>query len=152
MRDNLGLTYEALKEDDPEWKNDDMRASICFRSDSGMQVASNFIKVPFKDALGLVARRQVFISKGTAFVPMGELNSIASNQFRARLAQELMKAYKVLPMILKDLRVQSMLIALGNHNAIDFNIFEAKAPEAGDKIRLQDLDYHCRKSFPPCMK
>jgi hypothetical protein len=47
-----------------------------------------------------------------------------------------MKAYKVLPVILKDLRVQSMLIALGNHNAIDFNIFEAKAPTDTDKIRL----------------
>ena len=45
-----------------------------------------------------------------------------------------------------------MLIALGNHNAIDFNIYEVKAPTDSDKIRLQDLDYHLRKSFPPCIK
>lgn len=92
------------------------------------------------------------MSKSIAYVPIQELYSIAGSQFRARLSQELMKAYKVLPTILKDLRVQSMLIALGNHNAIDFNIFEAKAPTDSDKIRLQDLDYHSRKSFAPCMK
>lgn len=45
-----------------------------------------------------------------------------------------------------------MLLSLGNHNAIDFNIFEAKAPTDSDKIRLSDLDYHMRKSFPPCIK
>ena len=63
-----------------------------------------------------------------------------------------MKAYKVLPMILKDQRVSNMLIALGNHNAIDFNIFEPKAPTDSDRIRLQDLDYFGKRDFPPCMR
>lgn len=35
---------------------------------------------------------------------------------------------------------------------IDFNIYEAKAPTDTDKIKLSDLDYYSRKSFPPCMK
>jgi hypothetical protein len=35
-----------------------------------------------------------------------------------------------------------MLMALSNHNAIDFNIYEVKAPADGDKIALADLDYH----------
>lgn len=55
-------------------------------------------------------------------------------------------------MILKDQRIQSMLLALSNHNAIDFNIYEVKAPSDGDKINLAELDYHARLSFPPCMK
>ena len=46
-----------------------------------------------------------------------------------------------------------MLMGLSNHNAIDFNIFEIKAPTGKeDKIRLSDLDFYSRKSFPPCMK
>jgi len=45
-----------------------------------------------------------------------------------------------------------MLINLSNHNAIDFNLYEAKAPIDGEKIKLSDLDYYSRKSFPPCMK
>ena len=45
-----------------------------------------------------------------------------------------------------------MLMSLSNHNAIDFNIFEPKAPADSEKIRLSDLDFYSRKSFPPCMK
>jgi DNA primase large subunit len=44
-----------------------------------------------------------------------------------------------------------MLMGLSNHNSIDFNLFEAKAP-TDDKIKLADLDFYSRKSFPPCMK
>ena len=44
------------------------------------------------------------------------------------------------------------MMGLSNHNAIDFNIFEPKAPSGDDKIRLSELDFYSRKSFPPCMK
>jgi DNA primase large subunit len=114
--------------------------------------ASNYIKVPFKEALSLVARRQVFLYKGTAFVPIKDLMSIACSHFRCNLAKELNTAYKHLPLILKDQRISSMLMSLSNHNAIDFNIFEPKAPTDSDKIRLSDLDFYSRKAFPPCVK
>ena len=114
--------------------------------------ASNYLKVPFKEALSLVARRQVFIDRGIAYVPIKELTSIASAHFRARLASELVKAFRFLPVIIKDNRLNTMLMGLSNHNAIDFNIFEARVPTAEDKIRLSDLDFYSRKSFPPCMK
>jgi hypothetical protein len=45
-----------------------------------------------------------------------------------------------------------MLMALSNHNAIDFNIYEPKTLTDSDRINLSDLDYHARLSFPPCMK
>jgi hypothetical protein len=45
-----------------------------------------------------------------------------------------------------------MLLNLSNHNAIDFNLYEPKAPTDSDKINLSDLDFYSRKSFPPCMK
>ena len=78
--------------------------------------------------------------------------SIASAHFKTKLAQELNKASKFLPMILKDQRLQSMLIGLSNHNAIDFNLFEPTAPTGEDKIHLRDLDFYSRRHFPPCMK
>ena len=56
----------------------------------------------------------------------------------------MVKAYKYLPAILKDQRIQQMLMALSNHNAIDFNIYEVKALTDGDKISLADLDFHAR--------
>ena len=63
------------------------------------------------------------------------------------------KAYKHFPNIIKnDQRISELLMKLSNHNAIDFNIYEPQAPSDTDKIKLSDLDYHARKSFPPCMK
>ena len=114
--------------------------------------ADNYVKVPFKEAISLVGRRAVFLHKGMAYVHIKELTSILCAHFRARISAELVKAYKYLPEILKDERIQRMLLNLSNHSAIDFNLYEAKAPLDGEKIKLADLDYHARKSFPPCMK
>ena len=55
-------------------------------------------------------------------------------------------------MIMKDVRLHKMLMELSNHNSIDFNLEEVAAPKDTDKIRLSDLDFYSRKSFPPCMK
>lgn len=53
---------------------------------------------------------------------------------------------------MKDQRLQTMLLSLSNHSAIDFNLYEPKAPLDNEKIKLSDLDFYSRKSFPPCMK
>lgn len=90
--------------------------------------------------------------RGIAYVPLNKLTTIAQAHFRARLAQELSKASKFLILIMKDQRIQSLLMALSKHDAIDFNLFEPKAPVGEDKIRLTDLDYYSRKHMPPCMK
>ena len=111
-----------------------------------------YVKVPFKEAIALVGRRSVFLFRGIAYVPIKELTTILSAHFRAKVSAELVKAYKFWPEIIKDERIQRMLLNLSNHNAIDFNIEQAKAPADGDKIKLSDLDYYSRKSFPPCMK
>ena len=137
---SLGMNYASVKETDPEWQDQDTRECITFNQserDKERPKPGNYLKVPFKEALSLVARRQVFISKGIAYVPVKELTSIASAHFRARLASELVKAYRFLPSIIKDQRLQQMLMGLSNHNAIDFNIFEPKAPSGDDKIRLR---------------
>ena len=111
------------------------------------------MKVPFKEAISLVGRRAVFINAGIAYVPIVELRQIAVAHFRAHISQELNKAFKYFPQFMKDERLNSMLIGLSNHSAIDFNLFEAKGPSAdGEKVNLADLDFYSRKSFPPCMK
>jgi DNA primase large subunit len=115
-------------------------------------LAEHFIKVPFKDALSLVSNKQVFLKGGIAFVHKDDLNTIARSQFRAKLMSELSKAYKFLPTIMRDARLSQLLINLSNHNSIDFNLTDVAAPKDTDKIRLSDLDYYSRKSFPPCMK
>ena len=53
---------------------------------------------------------------------------------------------------MKDERIGKMLQTISNHNVIDFNLKEVSAPKDSEKIRLSDLDFYSRKSFPPCMK
>ena len=63
------MNYEQLHETDEIWKT--FRGQITFNLDrfkKNRTEAKDYIKVPFKDALSLVAMRQVFVHKGTAFV------------------------------------------------------------------------------------
>ena len=141
MKQQCKMDYQQLKENDIEWTN--MKEQISFRNPSKNK-ASDYIKVPFKDAISLVSNRQVFLYHGIAFVHIDDLKSIAKSQFRARLMSELTKAFKFLPTILKDSRLSQLLINLSNHNAIDFNLTEVSAPKDSEKIRLSDLDYYAR--------
>ena len=118
----------------------------------GISKPSDFVKVPFREAISLVGRRAVFLHMGIAYVPIKELQQITTAHFRARLSGELIKAFKYLPQILKDERLSSMLLSLSNHNSIDFNLVEPTALSGAEKINLADLDFYSRKSFPPCMK
>ena len=83
---------------------------------------------------------------------MKDLPTIAAAQFKSKMQAELVKAHKFVPEILKDERLRGLLLGLSNPSQIDFNFFEAKAPADGDKIKLSDLDFYSKKSFPPCMK
>jgi hypothetical protein len=89
---------------------------------------------------------------GIAYVHIRDLPIIAAAHFKLKLTAELVKASKFFPEIMKDERLQTLLIQLSNPNSIDFNFYEAKAPTDADKIRLSDLDFYSKKSFPPCMK
>ena len=76
---NFGLNYESVKESDTEWQN--FKADITFaltkQVDRQQAQASDYIKVPFKEALNLVAKRNVFVRKGVAYVPLRDLTTIA---------------------------------------------------------------------------
>lgn len=97
------MNYATVQATDQEWVDLEMRECIAFNHyGNEPPKATNYLKVPFKEALSLVGRRQVFIDKGIAYVPLKELTSIASAHFRARLAAELVKAFRFLPAIIKD--------------------------------------------------
>lgn len=165
LKEKCQMNYDQLSEKDEIWQKH--KDKITFNEMGGMRhypqiniggvlqqkiQAENYVKVPFKDSLSLVHNKQVWLHKGFAYVHIQDLKSIAKSQFRAKLMQELIRAYKYLPTILRDTRLSKMLIDLSNHNAIDFNLTEVSAPKDTDKIKLADLDFYSRQSFPPCMK
>ena len=89
-----------MKASDEEWQK--FEKQITFKSETtykagGASLPSDFVKVPFREAIALVGRRAVFLHQGIAFVPIRELLQIATAHFRARLSGELIKAFKYLP-------------------------------------------------------
>ena len=73
------MNYESVSESDSEWR--DFRKDITFaltkEQDKREAKPSDYIKVPFKEALNLVAKRNVFVRKGIAYVPLRDLTTIA---------------------------------------------------------------------------
>ena len=71
LNKHLDIHYEALKPTDPEWMAH--KENITFKSGSLTEKPEDYLKVPFKEALPLIAKRQVFLLKGIAFVPITQL-------------------------------------------------------------------------------
>jgi hypothetical protein len=71
LNKHLDIHYEALKSTDPEWAN--YKDQITFKTGSEGEKPEDYLKVPFKEALPLIAKRQVFLLKGIAFVPITQL-------------------------------------------------------------------------------
>lgn len=150
LESKCGISYQACSENDQDWIKFSQNITYRMKTNEDKK-PSCFVKVPFKEAISLVGRRQVFLFNGFAYVPIKELTGILSAHFRARVSAELAKAFKFMGEFFKDERISSLLMNLSNHNMIDFNLEEVKAP-SDEKIRLSDLDYYSRKHFPPCMK
>ncbi len=73
LNKHLNVNYQSLNDQDEVWIKH--RSDISFNATKpDEQRADNYLKVPFKEALSLVGRRQVFINKGFAFVPIRELS------------------------------------------------------------------------------
>ncbi len=59
---------------------------ICYQNrGEATKNPENYVKVPFKNAISLVGKRQVYIHQGIAYVPLKDLYSIASAHFKAEL-------------------------------------------------------------------
>jgi DNA primase large subunit len=69
LESKCGIAYEEVREQDDDWRR--FSAQITFRS--GPAPPSDFVRVPFKEAISLVGRRAVFLLNGVAFVPIKEL-------------------------------------------------------------------------------
>lgn len=87
LEERCGITYELCKADDEDWKKFSKQITfVCEQNSKLGREAKDFLKVPFKEAASLIARRAVFLSKGIAYVPLKELYSIAAAHFRSRLS------------------------------------------------------------------
>jgi len=77
ITNNFGLNYESVKETDPEWRTCKNDITFPITKDKDKISPSDYIKVPFKEALNLVSKREVYVRAGLAYVPLTKLTTIA---------------------------------------------------------------------------
>eukprot|EP00970_Alexandrium_tamarense_P020873 scaffold15794_cov283-Alexandrium_tamarense.AAC.2 len=64
--------------------------------------ATEYYRVPFVQALELVSKRECFVEKGFAYVPLGRIVSIVAAKFRATLSKSLALAAGVFGQVAND--------------------------------------------------
>ncbi|ETK83199.1 hypothetical protein, variant [Phytophthora nicotianae CJ01A1] len=112
-----------------------------------------YFKVPFTEALDLVATRRVYIEAGTAYVPFEHVVSILFAAFRANLSKELSGAFRKYnrSLISKDERLAPVLSNLAKHH-IDADYSSTPVPGSENAIRPDMIDGLAATSMPLCMR
>ncbi|KAJ3290495.1 DNA primase large subunit [Borealophlyctis nickersoniae] len=111
--------------------------------------STTFYRVPFEQVLDLVARRQVFVKGGWAYVPGKEQPVLVANAFRERLRDALEATAKALPRMDEDDRLVPILNSIAKqYVSKEYN--PSGAP-LGGQIGHDDID-GLVAHFPPCMR
>ncbi|KAA0160778.1 hypothetical protein FNF31_04161 [Cafeteria roenbergensis] len=107
-------------------------------------------KVPFTQALELVASRRALVRGGFAYVPRERLTHIIVGRFRTRLSLGLVQASKALPAVLRDERLGPVL---GNMSKayLGPQYGEQGGALAGAQVRAVEVAGLAGTSFPLCM-
>ena len=111
--------------------------------------AEQYYKIPFSQALDLVARRQVYLNNGDAFVPQHLLQTIIVNRFRMNLSKSLLQAKQLFPSAIQDPRLAPLLN--GVHKQYVGQQFNGKNGDGFGNLTLETIDAIARKSMPLCM-
>lgn len=109
LQSKCSLTFEILDRQHADWRA--MLGKIGFNLESFLRrnrdkrlqggrriildwYANEYIKIPFKHALSLIGKRNVFVNKGFAYVHLSELTTIARSAFRTKLNAELLRCFR----------------------------------------------------------
>lgn len=77
-------------------------------------VKTTYYKIPFTQALDLVAKRQCYVANGMAYVPLPKIISILTAQFRVALSKSLVLTSAAFSSQPEDARIQPLLQSM-NH-------------------------------------
>ncbi|XP_017782997.1 PREDICTED: DNA primase large subunit [Nicrophorus vespilloides] len=139
------LHYYPINEDE----RDELREQL-IDSTGGLFILDNtdFYKVPFSDVPNLVRNRKVFVQSGYAYIPSFELVTCISNIYRHTLSENLIYAFKRMP-LLDDDRINHLLHNLNDaYTGKDYSEVNANKSE----IQVGNLDKHAKDHYPLCMR
>jgi DNA primase large subunit len=158
-----GLEFEAVGNDEKSRLAKNLQAVASANLNLGPQGAptnmlfsgglsfneQQFYRIPFPQALDLVARRQVFLERGFAYVPQQQLHTIIVNRFRTSLSKALLQAKQVFPAAAKDPRLAPLLN--GVHKQYVGKQFDGGAGKAVAELTPETIESVVSKSMPLCM-
>ncbi|CEG36611.1 dna primase [Plasmopara halstedii] len=153
MKQN-GLSYEEATLKEIEVRQSKLKA---VRDAYDLKVRGQplpaYFKVPFTEALDLVASRRVYLEAGTAYVSFEHVVSILFAAFRTNLSRELSGAFRKYSrsLISKDERLAPVLSNLAKHH-IDADYSVTPVPGSGNTIRPDMIDTLAVTSMPLCMR
>mmetsp|Transcript_21947 Transcript_21947/g.36751 ORF Transcript_21947/g.36751 Transcript_21947/m.36751 type:complete len:529 (+) Transcript_21947:67-1653(+) len=108
-----------------------------------------FFKVPFQQALSLVASRAVYLERGCAYVPLQRLVSIIVTRFRMHLSRALAEAAHSFDIVGSDARIGPLL---KNMNKQFIGNDFTKKSQSIDKLTPDQIELAADVNMPLCMK
>mmetsp|Transcript_19050 Transcript_19050/g.38484 ORF Transcript_19050/g.38484 Transcript_19050/m.38484 type:complete len:485 (+) Transcript_19050:62-1516(+) len=112
-------------------------------------LSTTYYKVPFQQALTLVAGRSVYIERGFAFVPLQRLVAIIVTKFRVQLSRALAEAANSFDIVGSDGRIGPLL---KNMNKQFIGDDFTKPTQTMDKLSLDKIEQASEVNMPLCMK
>eukprot|EP00735_Rhodelphis_limneticus_P013978 TRINITY_DN7950_c0_g1::TRINITY_DN7950_c0_g1_i1::g.15488::m.15488 TRINITY_DN7950_c0_g1::TRINITY_DN7950_c0_g1_i1::g.15488 ORF type:complete len:473 (-),score=55.14,sp/Q84WJ2/PRI2_ARATH/37.02/2e-89,DNA_primase_lrg/PF04104.9/1.9e-66 TRINITY_DN7950_c0_g1_i1:87-1505(-) len=111
-----------------------------------------YFLVPFQDVLDLIRKREVYLSRGMAFLHKSQLVTLVLSRFRQILIKHLVDTNKALPLIESDERLRPILAKLRSiQNVATHSGADYAAGGVHGVVTLRDLPF-AQESFPPCMR
>mmetsp|Transcript_82201 Transcript_82201/g.232734 ORF Transcript_82201/g.232734 Transcript_82201/m.232734 type:complete len:376 (-) Transcript_82201:212-1339(-) len=153
MRAN-GLMFEAVDDDEKMNLEKDLM-TVGVPSNMGSFATSNisntdFFKVPFAQALDLVAKRKVLVKGGMAYVPSSNVTSIVVARFRTNLSKSLLVAAQSFGAVAGDPRVGPLLQGVHRQYVGDQDFANNNGQEG--IFTPEHLDQIADQSMPLCMR
>jgi len=108
-----------------------------------------YFKVPFQQALTLVASRAVYLERGFAYVPLQRLMSIIVTRFRMQLSKALVEASNSFEVVGADSRIGPLL---KNMNKQFIGDDFTKKGRSIDNLTADKVELAAEINMPLCMK
>lgn len=143
-----GLEYDLVGADDKLALRDRLMG-LCNINKEGDYAGALYYKIPFQQALPMIASRSVYLERGYAYVPLQRLVSIIVTRYRIHLSKALTEASSMFDNVATDSRIGPLLKNMNKqYVGRDFN----KSSQATDKLTPDKVDAVADNHMPLCMK
>lgn len=112
---------------------------------------SFFFKVPFEEVPELVSSRKIFLQRGHAYVPMGQIVAIVVSQFRSRLSKALVLTNRKWTSSIAEQEKHRLTPIVETLTTCYLGPDYSHSNDNAE-ISLKDLDNLANNSFPLCMR